>query len=194
MSVAEDVIGFDYSALAEFHYQLRRFTKANGNAAHPASSEHLQHNLVLIVRGLPRDLKPTITTLAERLQIRHHSAVELIDRLVEQGLVERRRDEADRRQVTIHLTAKGNRLAVQIAQRNCDEIQMTGRGLVRVLRSLLGQSREVDAGKRGPGRSSGSCRKLVASVPVLEARKRARRDGTRNLEALDLQLTGSPGS
>ncbi len=158
MSVLKNVNGFDFSALAEFHYQIRRLMKGNGNGTRPAGSERLQHNLVLNVRGLPPDVKPTIGTLAKRLQIRHHSAVELIDRLEEQGLIERRRDEVDRRQVTIHLTAKGNRLATQIAQQNCDELQTAGRQLARVLRSLLGPSPGVNGAvtrKRGPARSFG---------------------------------------
>lgn len=157
MPVPKDVNGFDFSALAEFHYQIRRFVKGNGNSTRHVGSERLQHNLVLNVRGLPRDLKPTISTLAKRLQIRHHSAVELIDRLEEQGLIERRRDEVDRRQVTIHLTAKGNRLAAQIAQRNCNDLETAGRGLVRVLGSLIGRSPGVhEAGTRERGQPTGS--------------------------------------
>ncbi len=132
--------GFDFHALAEFRYQIRRYVSFSQNTARGMGIDPQQHQLMLAVRGLPLSLKPTIRTLAERLQIRHHSTVELIDRSVDRGLVERRRDGVDRRQVTIHLTPKGDKLLNEIAQRNRNELQTAGRELVRVLRSLLRHS------------------------------------------------------
>jgi DNA-binding MarR family transcriptional regulator len=134
--VAKDK-NFDFHALAEFRYQIRRYVSFSQNTARGMGIDPQQHQLMLAVRGLPPALKPTIRTLAERLQIRHHSTVELIDRSVDRGLVERRRDGVDRRQVTIHLTPKGERLLNEAAQRNKNELHTAGRELVRVLRALL---------------------------------------------------------
>ncbi len=134
---------FDFHSLAEFRYQIRRYVSFSQNTARAMGIDPQQHQLMLAVRGLPPTLNPTIRILAERLQIRHHSTVELIDRSVERGLVERRRDGVDRRQVTIHLTPKGERLVNEAAQRNRNELQTAGRELVRVLRSLL---RHIEGG------------------------------------------------
>jgi DNA-binding MarR family transcriptional regulator len=138
--------GFDFQALAEFRYQIRRYVSFSQNTARSIGIDPQQHQLMLAVRGLPGTMKPTIRTLAERLQIRHHSTVELIDRLVE-----RRRDGVDRRQVTIHLTAKGEKILNEVAQRNKNELQTAGRELVRVLRSLL---RHIEGSNKGRGRKA----------------------------------------
>src|SRR2546421_6776190 len=89
----------DYQALAEFRYQIRRFIRYSEQVARSAGIEPQQHQVLLAVKGLPEGEKATIGKLAERLQLQHHSTVELIDRLCERGLVERRRDEADQRRV-----------------------------------------------------------------------------------------------
>ncbi len=143
--------GFDFQALAEFRYQIRRYVSFSQNTARSIGIDPQQHQLMLAVRGLPGAMKPTIRTLAERLQIRHHSTVELIDRSVERGLVERRRDGIDRRQVTIHLTAKGEKILNEVAQRNKNELQTAGRELVRVLRSLL---RHIEGSGKNRGRKA----------------------------------------
>ena len=73
----------NYKAMAELRYQIRRFLRFSENAARQVGIEPQQHQLLLAVRGLPDDVKPTIGVLAERMQLQHHSTVELIDRLVE---------------------------------------------------------------------------------------------------------------
>ena len=73
--------------MAELRYQIRRFLRFSENAARQAGIEPQQHQLLLAVRGLPDALKPTIGVLAERMQLQHHSTVELIDRLVERGFL-----------------------------------------------------------------------------------------------------------
>jgi DNA-binding MarR family transcriptional regulator len=127
----------DYKALAEFRYQIRKFLSFSQHAARAAGIDPQQHQLLLAIRGLPEKIRPSIRTLAERLQIRHHSAVELIDRSEAHGLVERQRDGVDRRQVTIHLTAKGERLLAELSLHHRDELRTAGRELVRVLRSIV---------------------------------------------------------
>ena len=67
----------NYKAMAELRYQIRRFLRFSENAARQAGIEPQQHQLLLAVRGLPDALKPTIGVLAERMQLQHHSTVEL---------------------------------------------------------------------------------------------------------------------
>src|SRR5919197_1861675 len=97
----------DYAALAEWRYQLRLLIGRREIAARAAGIEPQQYVLLLQVKGLQERGAVTIGMLAERLQIRHHSAVELIDRLVERKMVARRRHDGDRRQVVVKLRASG---------------------------------------------------------------------------------------
>jgi DNA-binding MarR family transcriptional regulator len=135
----------DYRALAEFRYQIRRFLNFSQKAARAVGMDPQQHQLLLAIRGLPEGAKPSIRTLAERLQIRHHSAVELVDRSVAHGLAVRQRDGIDRRQVTIHLTPKGERLLNELSLHHRDELRSAGRELARALRSIVAGS---DGGSR----------------------------------------------
>ena len=81
--------------------------------------------------------KATIGELAERLQIRHHSMVELIDRLVERGLIQRLRDESDQRRVLIQLTPQGEQMLQTLLLLHRHELQLAGPALVRALRTLI---------------------------------------------------------
>jgi DNA-binding MarR family transcriptional regulator len=103
-----------YRALADFRYQVRRFLSYSESAARSAGLSPQQHQLMLAVKGLPPELRPTIRTLAERLQLRHHSLVELVDRLAEQGFL-RRVPGADRREVFLELTARGSAVLARLS-------------------------------------------------------------------------------
>ena len=98
----------DYRTLAALRYQIRRFLRTREVAARAARVEP-QHYLVLLqIKGLVEDEQPaTVGALAERLQLRHHTVVELVDRLATKGLVVRRRSPADRRQVVVELRPAG---------------------------------------------------------------------------------------
>src|SRR5215472_7716189 len=97
----------NYQVLAEWRYQIRRFLRFSEQAARSAGIEPQQYLLLLTIKGLPEDRKPTIGELAERLQLQHNSTVELINRLVEHNLVQRQRDESDHRQIIVTLTTQG---------------------------------------------------------------------------------------
>src|SRR5262252_2609185 len=105
----------DYRALADFRYQIRRFLYFSEEAARRAGLEPQQYQMLLAIRALEETDHSTIGDLAGHLLVRHHSAVGMIDRLEERGLVERIRDAEDRRQVRVRATADGesvlNRLA-----------------------------------------------------------------------------------
>lgn len=132
----------DFQALAEFRYQLRRFTRFSEQAVRTVGLEPQQHQLLLAVKGLPEGKIATVGTLADRLQIEHHSAVELINRLAEKGLVERRRDEADLRRVLVSLTASGEELLHSLSVYHRAELRSTGSSLVHALEELI--SADID--------------------------------------------------
>jgi len=71
----------DYESLAELRYQIRRFLHFSEQVSRMAGLEPHQHQLMLALKGLPGRIRPRIGELAERLQIRHHSTVELVNRL-----------------------------------------------------------------------------------------------------------------
>ncbi len=136
----------DYRALAEFRYQILRFLRFSERVARAAGLEPRQHQLLLAIKGLPEGRLPTIGELAERLQIQHHSAVELVDRLVERGLVARSRDAGDRRQVLVQLTAQGEAVLRELTRHHHAELRSLGPSLVLALEALLSGSTDTAGG------------------------------------------------
>jgi DNA-binding MarR family transcriptional regulator len=130
----------DYRALADLRYQVRRFLRTRELAARDAGIEPHQYLVLLQIKGLEGRDAPTIGVLAERLQVRHHAAVQLVDRLVRRGLVERRRDREDRREVVVRLRPAGERLLVRLAAYSVDELTTEGPALVSSLGRLLARS------------------------------------------------------
>ena len=130
----------DYSALADLRYQIRRFLRVREVAARAAGVEPQQYLLLLQVKGAEGRQQATIGALAERLQLRHHSVVQLVDRLAERGIVERRRDSNDRREVVVALRPAGEKLLAQLARYSVDELIIEGPALVSSLKRLVSQS------------------------------------------------------
>lgn len=97
----------DYRRLLEFRTGLRRFVRWSEEQARSVGLSPAQHQLMLAVRGHPDDRGPTIGDVADYLLLRHHSAVELVDRAEAAGLVRRRPDRDDQRIVRLRLTARG---------------------------------------------------------------------------------------
>lgn len=126
----------DYQTLAEFRYALRCFLHFSENAAETVGLTLQQHQALLFVIGHPGRERITVGELAERLQIRHHSAVGLVDRLEEQGLVERIPNEEDRRQVFISLTDKGGRVLESLASIHREELRQMGPQLCTMLEQI----------------------------------------------------------
>jgi DNA-binding MarR family transcriptional regulator len=127
----------DFSAMAELRYQIRKFLRFSENAARQAGIEPQQHQLLLAVRGLPAELRPTIGVLAERMQLQHHSTVELIDRLVDRGLLSRLRATDDRRQVLVKLTREGEECLKTLSLHHLEELQSAGPRFVSILQGLI---------------------------------------------------------
>src|SRR3954469_18193473 len=107
---ARTLTGRQYRSLAEFRYQGRRFLHFSERESRGFGLQPQHYQLLVALKGLPAEKSPTIGALAERMQLEHHSLVELLDRASHHGLVSRRRELGDRRRVGIHLTAKGEKL------------------------------------------------------------------------------------
>jgi DNA-binding MarR family transcriptional regulator len=100
---------------------------------------------LLALRGLPEGEEPTIRSLAERLQIQHHSAVELVDRMEKRGLFRRERSSRDRRQVHVYVTARGEKLLSRLVRHRIAELRVSAPELTRALQAVL------TAASRDPG-------------------------------------------
>jgi DNA-binding MarR family transcriptional regulator len=127
----------DYRALSGFRYQIRRFLHFSEEAARAEGLEPQQHQMLLAIQALDDPGDPTIGQLAEQLLVRHHSAVGLIDRLEERGLVVRIRGGEDRRQVRVRMTAEGSRMLHRLTRLHRDELRQSGPKLVASLRALI---------------------------------------------------------
>ncbi len=127
----------DFRALAELRFQLRRFVHFSEQAARRTGLEPQQHQLLLSVKGLADDALPTIGEIAERMQLRHHSAVELVDRMAARKLVRRVRSTDDRRMVMVKITPKGERLLHELSLEHRDELRRRGPDLLKALRPLI---------------------------------------------------------
>jgi DNA-binding MarR family transcriptional regulator len=127
----------DYESLAELRHQIRRFLHFSEQAARDAGLEPRQHQLMLALKGLPAGVRPRIGELAERLQIQHHSAVELVNRLSARGYVRRQRGGEDRREVLLALTPRGEKILRQLSLHHKNELRSQGPQLLRVLRQVM---------------------------------------------------------
>ncbi|HWE78148.1 MAG TPA: MarR family transcriptional regulator [Pseudolabrys sp.] len=123
----------DYERLAEFRYLLRQFMIFSEDAAGQAGLTAQQHQALLAIKGFGRDKPLTTGELAERLGIRHHSAVGLIDRLLSKSLVRRQSGAEDRRQVLLTLTPKAETMLARLSAAHRDEL----RRLAPLLQTLL---------------------------------------------------------
>lgn len=125
-----------YQALAEFRYQVRRFQRFSDEAARAADLEPQQHQILLAIKGSDTE-SMTIGELAERLQIQHHSAVELVARAASRGLVTRERGETDRRQVFVRLTPAGEDALRELSSTHHRELLSAAPELIRVLQRVI---------------------------------------------------------
>lgn len=137
MSNFQEITLSQYRSLAEFRYQLRRFLHFSEQAARSVGLEPQQHQLLLTLKGLPVGRTATVSELAERLQIQHHSTVELINRMVDRNLLERQRDENDQRKVIVHLTPYGEEVLRKLSVLHRTELRSSGPELVHALHSVI---------------------------------------------------------
>jgi len=127
----------EYNALAELRYRIRQFLSGSDEAAVAASLEPQQYQMLLAIRGLPNPGEASIRRLAERLLLRHHSAVGLIDRLEARGYVRRTPSSLDQRQLCVILLPKGQRALERVVRERLHELRGTGHALISALASIL---------------------------------------------------------
>jgi DNA-binding MarR family transcriptional regulator len=133
----EKITQHEYRALGELRYLIRRFLQEGDLTAKQAGLEPQQYLLLLAIRGLPVGQEATISALADRLSLRHHSTVELIDRMEAHGYVKRVRGREDRRQVLVSLQPRGSKLLERVVEQRIIELRSNGRALVAAISALL---------------------------------------------------------
>jgi DNA-binding MarR family transcriptional regulator len=140
----------EFRSLAEFRYQIRIYLNGSEEAARNAGLEPQQYLLLLALRGLPLGREASIRELAERMQLRHHTVVELVDRLEVRQLLRRERSRGDRRQVFVHLTSRGEKILTRLAKQRIAELRTAAPALVRALTAVI-RSTSRQARKRAAG-------------------------------------------
>jgi DNA-binding MarR family transcriptional regulator len=135
----------DYEQLAAWRYSLRRFLRFSEDAALAAGITPQQHQALLVIQGMPGQEEATMGQLAERLQLRHHSAVELVDRLETANLMKRNVSADDGRQVKLTVTAKGLRLLEKLTLTHREELKRVGPELAAVLSQVVASTAEEAA-------------------------------------------------
>jgi DNA-binding MarR family transcriptional regulator len=136
MAIPRQLIKSQYETLAAFRYALRRFIRFSEEAAHEAGTTAQQYQALLAIKGFPVRDSVTVGELAERLQLRHHSAVGLINRLGAEKLVVRLPSAEDRRQVLIELTDRGEKILEALASVHREQLKRIGPEIGELLERL----------------------------------------------------------
>ena len=127
----------DYEALANFRYAMRKFLSFSKRAlAAEARLTTEQYEALLALKAFAGATGLSISDLSERLQVKHHSAVSLIDKLEERHLARRQPGVADRRQVFVRLTPAGARLLARVAALHRNEIRSRSPEMIEALLRL----------------------------------------------------------
>jgi DNA-binding MarR family transcriptional regulator len=123
--------------LAEFRFRLRLFLHVSQTAAEEMGLRTQQYQLLQCVGGMPEGTAPTIANVAARMLLKHNSAVELVDRSVEQGLLRRSGDDADHRRILLRMTPRGARILASLSEFHTRELEQSGPELVRALGQIV---------------------------------------------------------
>jgi DNA-binding MarR family transcriptional regulator len=138
----------EYRALADFRHSIRRYLRFSEQAAREAGVEPQQYQFLLAIKGMPDDVRSTVGELADRMQIQHHSTVELVDRMAQRGLVVRKRGSEDRREVMVQLSAKGEKLLRDLAIHHRNELRESAPKLAQALRKIMATSGRSTSSKK----------------------------------------------
>ena len=136
MAVGKKISKTKYENLAAFRYALRQFLRFSEEAAKLAGVTPQQHQALLAIKGFPGRDRVTVGELAERLQLRHHSIVELVDRLMDLKLVARKPSDTDRRQVHVQLTVRGEQILDKLSSAHEEQLRRIGPELSAALKRL----------------------------------------------------------
>jgi DNA-binding MarR family transcriptional regulator len=126
----------DFGALAEFRYQLRKFLAFSEDAAGKAGLTPQQYQALLAIKGFSNPDPVSVGDLARYLLVKHHSAVELVDRMTKLGLLGRSVDDSDARRVLVRLTAKGEQKLRNLAKIHFEELRSASPALTGILKAF----------------------------------------------------------
>ena len=143
--------GIDYAAWADFRYEIRLWLRISEEVAARFDLPPQQHQLLLAIKGFRGPESPMITDLAERMQLRHHSIVGLLDRMEQNGLVERH-PTGEGRALAIVLTRDGEELLAAVSNELRPELQVAARRLIAELARLTPARSSSRVLSREPGR------------------------------------------
>jgi DNA-binding MarR family transcriptional regulator len=129
--------------LAEFRYRLRRFLGFSEMAAEAVGISAQQYQLLQVIASAPEGRPASISYVAERMVVRHNSAVELVDRAERSGLVRRIADESDHRRSLVEITGRGAELLALLVAQHLEEIEAEGPEMLRALRALTERGSEA---------------------------------------------------
>jgi DNA-binding MarR family transcriptional regulator len=134
--------------LAEFRYQLRRFVSFSEAACEAAGVSAQQYQLLQVVATVPQEKECSISYVAERMVVRHNTAVELVDRAEKAGLVQRITDESDHRRSLVETTPRGNDLLADLVPIHLAEVRTENGELLQSLEQLIGMKASKRGGER----------------------------------------------
>jgi DNA-binding MarR family transcriptional regulator len=130
------VHSIDYELLARFRYQLRKFLSFSEAAASKAGLTPQQHQALLVIKGFSNSGPLSVGDMAQFLLVRHHTAVELVDRIAKLGLLRRIVDNNDSRRIFLKLTRKGEQKLRTLSKIHFEELQAGSAALTKILRSF----------------------------------------------------------
>jgi DNA-binding MarR family transcriptional regulator len=123
--------------LAEFRFQLRKFLRFSEMASDAAGISVQQYQLLQVIAAIPDGQGASISYLADRMILRHNSAVELVDRAVRAGMVRRESDEEDLRRSLVLLTPQGSAMLERLVTEHLVELDARGHEIVDALEGLM---------------------------------------------------------
>lgn len=126
-------------AVAEFRHHLRAFLRFSEVAAEEAGLRAQQYQLLQVVGAAPGNEPPTIAYVANRLFLRHNSAVELVDRTEQQELLEREVDANDHRKILLRLTKRGEEQLASLVVAHMEQLKQWAPEMIEVLRRVTGE-------------------------------------------------------
>ena len=126
----------EYVALAQFRYALRVFQRFSEDATRTAGVTPAQHQLVLAIKGWPCADAPSVSDIADRLQLRNNSTVELVQRAEQAGLVTTCADSEDHRRQLLEVTERGEQLLASLSTLHRDELRRFRTEMNNILEEL----------------------------------------------------------
>jgi DNA-binding MarR family transcriptional regulator len=138
----------DFEALAAFRLKLRQFLAFSEKASAAVGLTQQQYQALLAMRAHTGPGPLTISGLAGEMLIKHHSAVGMVNRLEQQGMVRREESTADRRKVAISLTEEGARVFAKLASVHLGELKHIAPDLERFFGYFARGARRAANGKR----------------------------------------------